>query len=105
MKTKLTVAGAALALALACAGTAQACDDHHGTCEIEEWILNDSPMGVGIDGVATCDEGRMALRIYEGEGGKLLGVDNAFIKGHIFKAMFLGMKKPKDLALKYSIEQ
>ena len=57
-----------------------------------------------LDGVATCDEGRIALRLYEGEGGKFLGADTAYIKQHIFQAAIQGIQSPTDIAIKYSIK-
>ena len=57
-----------------------------------------------IDGVATCDKGEVALRLYEGEGGKYLGADTAYIEKHIFQAMLQGIQNPGDIAIKYSIE-
>ena len=102
MKTRLTMAAAAFALAV---GTAQACDDHDGTCEIEDWRWQSIAVmdAVMLDGVATCNEGRIALRLYEGEGGKFLGADTAYIDQHIFQAAIQGIKSPSDIAIKYSI--
>ena len=87
-------------------GTAGACDDHHGECSIEDWRWNAVP-GTGfvmLDGVATCDKGKVALRLYEGEGGKFLGTDTAYIEQHIFQAMLQSIQSPSDIAIKYSIE-
>lgn len=75
-------------------GTAGACDDHHGECTIEDWRWNSVPGTdfVMLDGVATCDKGKAALRLYEGEGGKFLGSDTAYIEQHIFQAMVQGIQ-------------
>ena len=87
---------------------AAACDDHTGTCEIEDWNHRyiTSIQAVTIDGVATCDAGEVRLRLYDGEGNtrKFLGVDTAYIEGHIFKALLYLEGKPKALAIKYSIQ-
>ena len=93
-------------VAILAMGTAGACDDHHGECTIEDWRWSAIAVmdAVMLDGVATCDEGRIALRLYEGEGGKFLGADTAFIKQHIFQAAIQGIQKPSDIAIKYSIE-
>ena len=98
----------ALAVGAFSAGTALACDDHHGVCEIEDWAYTYTGMmeALQIDGVATCDTGRIRLRLYDGEGDakKFVGVESAFIEGHIFTAIKLQVAKPTALSIKYSIE-
>ena len=67
----------AAVLATAVASQSLACDDHHGTCEVEDWIYNYTPMmqSLVVDGVATCDVGEVRLRLCGGEGGdRKLGV-------------------------------
>lgn len=100
---RMTAAATAAAVALAL-GTAQACDDHHGTCEIEDWRWR-AVMGgmVMIDGVATCNEGHLVLRLYEGEEGPFLGVANTYIEGHAFTSFATDVPKPSDVVIKYSI--
>ena len=97
---------AALALCLA-PGIALACDDHIGKCEIEDWKHTYTGMmkALQIDGVATCDKGRISLRLYDGEGDtrKFIGVETAYIEGHIFKAIKLQVAEPRALSIKYSI--
>ena len=87
---------------------ALACDDHTGTCEIEDWkhTYTAAIQAITIHGVATCDTGKIRLRFYDGEGDarKFLAVDTAYIDGHIFKAILLSVGKPKALAIKYSIK-
>ena len=87
---------------------ALACDDHVGTCEIEDWKHTYTGMmeALVIDGVTTCDSGEIRLRLYDGEGDaqEFVGVETAYIDGHIFKAMLLQVEKPKALSIKYSIE-
>ena len=34
-----------------------------------------------VEGVASCDEGRVRLRLYEGEDGPFLGVADGYIEG------------------------
>ena len=97
----------ALALCLA-PGAALACDDHIGKCDVEDWkhTYTGSMQALQIDGVATCNAGRIRLRLYDGEGEarKFVGVETAFIQGHIFKAIKLQVAKPAALSIKYSIE-
>ena len=87
---------------------ALACDDHIGKCEIEDWKYTYTPMmqALQIDGVATCDKGEVRLRLYDGEGDaqKFVGVETAYIEGHIFKTILLPVEKPHALSIKYSIE-
>ena len=98
---------AALALCLV-PGIALSCDDHIGKCEIEEWRheYTSSMQALSIEGVATCDEGKIRLRFYDGEGEsrKFVGVDTAYIEGHIFKSIKLRVEKPRALSIKYSID-
>lgn len=88
--------------------TALACDDHIGKCEIEDWQHTYTGMmeWLVIDGATTCDAGKIRLRLYDGEGDtqEFIGVETAYINGHIFKAMLLQAEKPKALSIKYSIE-
>ena len=90
------------------AGASLACDDHHGACEIEDWTYTYTGMleALQIDGVATCDTGRIGLRLYDGEGdaSKFIGVYNAYIEGHIFQAIKLPVARPAALSIKYSID-
>ena len=99
----------ALAVAAALAsGGALACDDHIGKCEIEDWTYGYTAVlqALTIDGVATCNAGTVRLQLYDGEGDarKFVGVETAYIKGHIFKAIKLKVEKPRALSIKYSIE-
>ena len=86
-------------------GVAFACDDHTGTCEVEDWRWS-GPLGgyLTIEGVTTCDTGRIRLRLYEGENGKFLGVANSRIRGHSFEAIATDVKAAEAVAIKYSIE-
>ena len=84
---------------------ALACDDHTGTCEVEDWRWS-GPLGgyLTIEGVATCDTGRIRLRLYEGENGKFLGVASSSIKGHTFEAIATDVTAAGAVAIKYSVE-
>ena len=82
---------------------AVACDDHIGKCKLEAWRM--LPL-VGdyltIDGSATCEEGFMNIRLYDGE--KFIGTADGVIEGHAAKAIATGiLAKPRDLVIKYSI--
>ncbi|MDE0239543.1 MAG: hypothetical protein OXQ84_05005 [bacterium] len=97
----------AAAACLAATG-ALACDDHVGECEIEDWVYDYTAMmeAITIDGVTTCNSGKVRLRLYdgEGEGQKLLAVDTAYIEGHIFETIILQIEEPEVLSIKYSID-
>lgn len=95
---------AALALSLAPA-SALACDDHFGACEVEDWRWYASPGGyLSVDGVATCNSGFIQIRLYEGEGGRFLGVATGLVQGHTFDAIATNVQSTRDLAIKYSID-
>ena len=100
MKALLPAAAAAL-----WATAAVACDDHIGTCEIEEWRWI-GPQGgyLTIEGVTTCNSGFATIRSYEGDGGRFLGIAGGFISGHAVQAIATDVNKATDLAIKYSIE-
>ena len=84
---------------------ALACDDHTGMCEVEDWRWSGPSSGyLTIEGVATCNTGRIILRLYEGEGGKFLGVATSSIRGHTFEAIATDVKSASAVAIKYSIE-
>ncbi len=88
---------------------ALACDDHIGKCKIKDWkpTYTGTMQALTIDGVATCDEGKIMLQLYDGEGDveKFIGVETAYIRGHIFKAIKLDVEEePHVLFIKYSIK-
>ena len=89
-----------IAACLILPGAALACDDHAGTCEIEDWKHSYTGMmeALIIDGVTTCDTGQIRLRLYDGDGEarRLLAVETAYIDGHIFKALVMPVEtRPK----------
>ena len=77
-------------------------------CKIEDWKADYQSMmkALTIEGVTTCKTGRMQLRLYDGEGDtrKFVGVETAFIEGHIFETIIMPTEKPNALSLKYTIE-
>ena len=98
---------AAATASLLCAGIVQACDDHHGACEIEDWrYVAKSGDKLMLEGVTTCDEGRIIFRLYDGDGdaAKFLGTDDTYIEGHVFKTYASDIPPPRTLSIKYSIE-
>lgn len=100
---------AALCVGVLAVGTASACDDHHGTCEVEDWRYWHVAVArmLGIEGVATCDTGAIRARIYQGPEGdqKFIGVAEGLIEGHTFTlTAFAVHEKPAELSLKTSID-
>ena len=82
-------------------GTANACDDHFGTCEVEDWVYRHEYQVLELDGVTTCSKGIITIRLYE--NGKFLGVTYGLIDGHAFQAMSISENSPATLEIKYSI--
>ena len=84
---------------------ALACDDHTGTCEIEDWRWS-GPIGgyLTVDGAATCDTGWITIRVYEGDGGRFLGIATGEVKGHAFEAIATDVTSAEAVAIKYSIK-
>ena len=102
MKTALAV----MAAACLWAESSFACDDHVGECEIEAWRWH-GPVGgyLTVDGAATCDEGMITIRLYEGDGGRFLGVAEGIVEGHAFQAVAADVDRAADVAIKYSIRR
>ena len=74
-------------------------------CEIEEWNYSHEGPFFEVFGVATCERGRIGIRLYDGEGEnrKLLDVGEALIGSYVFKALFTLSKQPKALSVKFSV--
>ena len=106
MKTNRAVVSYMTALGLTAAGAAFACDDHYGTCTIEDWRWENSSIGaIFLDGVATCNEGAITLRLYDGEGGEYLGSTTGYINHHVFEAFVDNAYASNNtLSIKYGIE-
>ena len=80
-----------------------ACDDHYGDCSIEAWLWRHQLTFLSIEGVTTCDEGRVKIRMYDGD--RFIGVADGLIRGHALEAYHLNLEsKPTDFNIKYSIE-
>ena len=75
----------AFAAALVCSMMDGAFADDDGGCQIEEWRTYDLAGTLVIEGVTTCEQGILTLRVYEGE--EFRGVATATIFGHAFKAL------------------
>ena len=75
------------------------------SCKVEDWKWSTPlPNILQIEGVATCEAGQIILRLYEGEGGKFLGVDTAYIEGYAFQSIATGIPRPSALYIKYVIK-
>lgn len=59
-----------------------------------------------IEGSATCDEGLVQIRLYdgEGEGAKYLGNARGIIQGHALSAVASDITEPNHLTIRYSIQ-
>ena len=85
------------------AGIAGASDDHHGTCEIEDWRWYGELDILSIEGVTTCNAGHIRIRVYDNKR-KFPGIMHGYIQGHSFVAMGLNIQPSESLSIKYSIE-
>lgn len=75
------------------------------SCKVKDWKWSTPlPGALKIEGVATCESGQIILRLYEGKGGKFLGVDTAYIEGYAFRSLSTGIPKPSALHIKYVIK-
>lgn len=80
-----------------------ACDDHAGKCKLDAWRARyvESMGTIFLDGSATCDRGRVIIRMYDGD--KFLGVLSRHIEGHAFRGT-ADVAAFTDLKIKYSID-
>ena len=96
----------ALTVVPLCLGSALACDDHVGTCEIEDWRWQNAMGMLSIEASTTCDSGLAHIRLYD-DGGteqRFLGVAQGFIQGHALTAIATDIDKPQSLSIRYSID-
>ena len=82
-------------------GVAMACDDHVGKCELEAWRGYKTGGYVTIEGSATCDAGRIVVRLYDGT--KFLAIANGRVRAHAVEAIASNVPAYSDLKIKYSI--
>ena len=96
----------ALAILPLCLGSALACDDHIGTCEIEDWRWYTTGHYLTVEGSVTCDSGFARIRVYEASGAEqqFLGVAEGVIEGHALTAIATNIEQPQTLSIKYSID-
>lgn len=90
------------------APAAQAHDTSPGACQIEDWRFVSVIGGfVSIEGVTTCTEGKMHMRLYEGEGEgrRFLGASTTYFEGHVFDAMFMDVAEPTNPTIEYAIDE
>ena len=90
-----------VALAIACfvwTGTALA-------CEVEEWNHSYDAFGITIFGAATCERGKIGIRLYDGEGEnrKIIGVSETYIGSYVFETWIALPEPPKAVSVKFSI--
>ena len=96
----------ALAIVPFCLGSALACDDHVGTCEIEDWRWQNAMGMLSIEGSTTCNSGLAHIRLYEASGDepRFLGIAQGVVQGHALTAFSTDIDRPKSLSIKYSID-
>ena len=96
----------ALAIVPLFLGSALACDDHIGSCEIEDWRWYTTGDFLSIEGSTTCDSGFARIRLYEATGAEkqFLGVAEGLIEGHALTAIATNINRPQSLSIKYSID-
>ena len=101
------IALCALAASMMVAGAAVA-QDEDSACAVEDWrwYHTNALRALGIEGVATCDTGRITLRAYDRiNGGRVfLGVGSTTIEGRIFKARILAVDpRPTDPVVEFTV--
>ena len=96
----------ALATIPLCLGSALACDDHVGTCEIEDWRWYGGGAYLTVEAATTCNSGFARVRLYEGTGAnqRFLGIAEGIVEGHVLDAIAANIDRPQSLSIKYSID-
>ncbi len=95
-----------LAIVPMCLGSALACDDHVGTCEIEDWRWQIAMGMLSIEASTTCDSGLANIRLYDesGDEPRFLGIAQGIVEGHALTAFATDITRPESLSIKYSID-
>ena len=78
-------------------------------CKVEDWrwYHTEALRALGVEGVATCDSGRIAIRAYDqrGDKRKFLGVEDTFIENRAFKmTIFAVDPRPKNPVVEFTIK-
>ena len=78
-------------------------------CEVEDWrwYHTEALRALGVEGVATCDSGRIAMRAYDqvGDKRKFLGVEDTFIENRAFKMTIYAVDpRPKNPVIEFTIK-
>ncbi len=82
---------------------------HAEDCKLEHWkTRHNAVMGMFIvEGVTTCDDGRIIMRLYDGEdeGRKFIGFIRETIRDGTFREIITGVdEKPRNLTVEYTIK-
>ena len=96
---------ATLAAVLFSCAPVLACDDHVGKCELDAVKPNRLGGLLNFHGSATCDRGRVFIRVYDGD--TFLGVVSDGFRGHAIRTTHVDVPKGlklKNVRIKYSIE-
>ena len=83
-------------------------DTSPDACQVEDWRWFPAPGGmIFIQGTATCTEGTMQLRLYDGtgDGRRFLGASTNYIEGHVFETVFMEIGLPAEMSIEYAITE
>jgi hypothetical protein len=74
-------------------------------CEIEDWRYQDYSGHIKIEGAASCKDGRLSIRAYNGRTEEFVGATTTYIRGYTFETYITNASAPSGLSIKYSIEE
>lgn len=99
----------AVSMAFVWPGLAKACDDKGEKCQVEEWrsAHNEILEILVIEGVSTCDKGRIRIRVYDTseDKPKFIGTSAGRIRNHTFRENITEFpKKPASMSIKFNVE-
>lgn len=77
---------------------------HAGSCDIESWSYSKVGNHIKIEGAATCESARLAIRVYNAETNDLIGVAQTFIRGYVFETYLMNKPTPSRMSIRYHIE-
>jgi len=73
-------------------------------CKIEAWKFHKTSSNyITVDGTTTCDNGKLVLKIYDGNTQNYIGNDTTYIKNGTFKSLIRTSVNPNSLEVKFTI--
>jgi ABC-type transport system involved in Fe-S cluster assembly fused permease/ATPase subunit len=73
-------------------------------CKIEAWKFQKTSSNyITVDGTTTCNNGKLVLKIYDGDSKDYIGNDTTYINNGTFKSLIRTSVNPNSLEVKFTI--